>query len=90
MSDASDELRIIARDGGSLTLADRAAIANAASEMEQMLHAVGQAYRELIEVNAHRLALSEQLRDVRRKLPPVPAEELPWKMESGWLACGWT
>lgn len=67
MTDHIDLLRIIARDGGRLDSAARAEIAEAANEFQhtqQMLLAV---QAQLIEANAHRIALNEVLLMEKRK-----------------------
>lgn len=83
MSDIYDELRIIARDGGRLDLSDRAKIARAADELEMALRANVELYHAMLEANAHKVALYEQLTETRRKLPP-PAEPA-WSWSSGWI-----
>jgi hypothetical protein len=84
VTEISDYLRIIARDGGRLDIADRAAIALAADELEQAWRATIEVQRALIAANEHRIALNDQLRETRAKLPAVPVDELPWQMQSGW------
>lgn len=77
MTDLSEHLRIIARDGGRLDQADRARIAEAAEQFEQMQSALIATNQALIECNAHRLAATERLLE----LQPRPLFE----MSSGWI-----
>lgn len=81
MSDLSEEnnlaedLRIIATEKR-LTAADRAKIIQAAEYFEQTQVALTQAYRELSEVTAQRIAATERLLELR---PPS------WQISSGWV-----
>lgn len=66
MTDLVDELRIIARDGGRLSTDDRAKIAEAAEEFERTQRDLFSARAQLIEANARRIALTEQIIEDRR------------------------
>lgn len=81
--DIFNDLRIIARDGGRLDMADRAKIAEAADQLETALDANVRLYQAMLEANAQKVAIAEQLTEVRRKLPGAP--EQSWSMSSGWL-----
>lgn len=84
MTDLPTELRIIARDGGRLSQADRAAIAQAAEEFETTMHRAMACEAALIEANAHRLALTEQIAHLR-KAQALPDLQ-PWSYSTGWIA----
>jgi SAM-dependent MidA family methyltransferase len=77
MTDSLDILRIIARDGGRLDSADRAAIAEAANEFEQMQRQLLATHAALIEANAQRIALAERLAECERPKP--------LSMSTGWV-----
>lgn len=83
MSDIFDELRIIARDGGRLDIADRAKIAEAADQLEQALFANVQLYQAMLDANAQKAAVAERLVEVSRKLPQP--QEPAWSYGSGWI-----
>lgn len=79
--DTFDLLRIIARDGGRLDMADRATIANAADELETALNYNVKLHQAALETNAEKIAIAEQLRELRAKLP-APLEPA-WSYSSG-------
>lgn len=69
-SNAYDDLRIIASDVKKLSDLDRDIIRHAADELETAQRTLVHVYRQLMECNAHRIALNEQLIDAR-KVPMV-------------------
>lgn len=83
MTDSIDLLRIIARDGGRIDQTDRVKIALAAEELELALHANETLSASLLEANAHRLALTEQVQHLR-KVKGLPDLQ-PWSISSGWI-----
>lgn len=86
MTDHIDVLRIIARDGGRLDSAVRAEIAAAASEFEHTQRLLLETQAQLIEANAHRIAMNEALL-VRKR---AEANAKPMSMSSGWVKLtGW-
>lgn len=87
MTETADILRIIASERARLDAADRAAIIRAAEELEWAIRSTLDADRALIEANAHNAALNDQLRDLRKKLPLPPVDDLPWSMSTGWINC---
>lgn len=83
MTDTADELRIIARDGGRLDIADRAKIAHAADELENILNFSMKVQAELVDANNHRIALKDKLREDKfREFNHVPDK---WKWSTGWM-----
>lgn len=86
MTDHIDVLRIIARDGGHLNSAVRAELAEIANEFERTQRALIETQAQLIEANAHRIAMNEAL--LVRKRAEVNAK--PMSMSSGWMRLtGW-
>jgi hypothetical protein len=83
MTDLADELRIIATETGRLSVSDRATIAQAANDLEYMIRHSNMLNSQLLEANAHRVALTDQLAAERRKAA-APAQ-LPWSMGTGWV-----
>lgn len=86
MTDIFDELRIIARDGGPLTAADRALIARAADEIEGLGRALVLTQVRLIESQQHRIALNDALLEARRPRPvPVWPEPLTARITGSFM-----
>lgn len=84
MTDSADELRIIATETGRLSASDRAAIARAANDLEEAINRAISLDARLLEANAHRVALTDQLAAERGKIAQAePAQ--PWSMGTGWL-----
>lgn len=81
MTDTFDELRIIAKDCTGLKGNDRAVIARAADEMEQTLRVLIATNAALIESQQRRIALNDQLLDMKRSnktFPRFPAISTGW------------
>jgi hypothetical protein len=88
MIETADELRIIATETGRLSATDRATIARAANDLETAINRAISLDRQLLEANAHRVALNDQLIAERRKATAVDgASSLPWSMGTGWKRC---
>lgn len=86
MTDHIDVLRIIARDGGRLDSAVRAEIAEAANEFERTQRMLLETQAQLIEANAHRIAMNEALLVRKRS----EANAKPLSMSTGWVkVSGW-
>ena len=85
MTDLPDELRIIATESGRLSTADRAAIARAANDLEAAVNRAIMLNRELLEANAHRVALQDQLTGERRKAAAMAPAGPSWSMTTGWV-----
>lgn len=83
MTDLPDELRIIARDGGRLDMADRARISEAADEVEATQRELVRTNLAPIESNAQRIALNEKLLETLRRRDSQKVQ--PFTMSSGWL-----
>lgn len=84
MIDVADELRIIATEIGRLSAADRATIARGANDLEAALNRAIVLDTQLLEANAHRVALTDQLNAERRKSAGT-AVALLWTMTTGWV-----
>lgn len=84
MEDLPNELRIIATETGRLSPADRATIARGANYLEVKINHANMLNAQLLEANAHRVALTDQLTAERRKHAGAPAS-LPWSMSTGWV-----
>lgn len=67
----ADELRIIAKDGGRLTIADRQIIAAAADSLETLSTALIKMQADLIEAQAKQIAAHERIAELS-KPPPRP------------------
>ena len=85
MTDLSDDLRIIATETGRLSVSDRATIAQAANDLEFMIHHANLLNAQLLEANAHRVALQDQLTAERRKGTAAAPAGLSWSMTTGWV-----
>lgn len=81
MSDHIDLIRIIARDGGRLDSVDQAALAEAANAFEWTQRELLATQAQLIEANAHRIAMNEALL-VRKR---ADTNSKPMSMSSGWV-----
>lgn len=92
MSDAFEQLRIIAADGGRLSDADRKLIGHAADAIEHMARDLVSTQAKLIEEQAKRIALNDRLLDMKRA--EATAEEkkrrsMPFmSMGTGWQVSG--
>lgn len=80
-ANAFDDLRIIARDCKSLSVADRALIESAADELETSQRGHLATYTQLLETQQRLIAANEQLIEMRRKQPPA----MKWSLSSGWI-----
>jgi hypothetical protein len=88
MTDTADELRIIATETGRLSVADRATIASAANDLEAAINRAIELDAKLLEANAHRVALADQLTAERSKTAKAAAPVgLSWSMSTGWKRC---
>jgi hypothetical protein len=85
MTELSEELRIIATETGRLSAVDRATIARAANDLEAAINRSISLDRQLLEANAHKVALTDQLADERRKAAGAVPAPLPWSMRTGWI-----
>ena len=85
MTDLADELRIIATETGRLSVSDRATIARAADDLEAAINRAIMLDRELLEANAHRVALQDQLTAERRKAVIAGSAAPSWSMTTGWV-----
>lgn len=80
MTDAWDEVRIIAIDAP-LKSADRAMLCQAADEFAILARDYLIMQSQLIESQAQRIALNDQLIEIRRKKP----QSNKWSYSSGWM-----
>ena len=85
MTDA-DELRIIAKDGGRLSLVDRQIIAGAADTIDHLARLLVETQAELIEAQAKRIAMHERLADQNRQ--PACILSQPLSMSTGMVRIG--
>ena len=79
MTDA-DELRIIAKDGGRLSLVDRQIIAGAADVIERLSDLLGKTTEELTETQQREFAIREQSLELAKRI--VACEEALKKSQS--------
>lgn len=90
-TDTFDHLRIIAKDARGLDAFDRDAIKGAADEMEYLYRLLSETQAQLIESQAHRIALNEQLLATRHREAELMtklkmhAPTLRMTMSTGWL-----
>lgn len=82
MSDTVGELRIIAKDNSRLSAQDREAMNRAADELEQAHRALHATNGALFEANQHRVALNDQIKDLKRQGANPP--KFP-SVSSGWM-----
>ncbi len=79
----ASELRIIARDGASLSSADKIVLERAATELDNLLRLCVLLSSELAESQQHRLALQEAVAEYRRK---EQSQQKPsMSLSTGWM-----
>ena len=87
MTEALDDLRIIAKDARGLPSEDRAALVRAADELEAAQRALIATNLALIESQARRIALNDVLIDIKRSaLTPPPQQGVQFSGIFGWVA----
>lgn len=87
MIDTSEELRIIAKDGGKLSASDCALIALAADELEHTQLLLIHTQAAMIEALARQIAVNEQLIEARRR-PSITFSCPPlWRLSLGFPRC---
>lgn len=69
--DTTDELRILAKDGGRLSAEDCRMLARAADEYEVLVKTLVQTQAQLIEAQQRQIAANEQLLELRRPKPTL-------------------
>lgn len=72
--DTSDELEILAKDAASLSKNERELLRRAAETLRGCYRYLALVQSDLNEANAHRMAASEQLAEMRRKLETIEKE----------------